>query len=131
MGFTKKTIVAASSGKRMRYEINGFVTWSTTSFRKARTALVLKSGSSPRKIAGCRGIQWLYAKGKCFLLSLSVSRHSRKTWRTVNRSPHLPQVGGSLPVKRKLVLNKNVQDCEILAALTTSWRIPLSQEGIE
>ncbi|XP_070379925.1 uncharacterized protein [Dermacentor albipictus] len=30
----------------------------------------------------------------------SASRHSRRTWSTVSLSPHLPQVGGSLPQTR-------------------------------
>ncbi|XP_070381592.1 uncharacterized protein [Dermacentor albipictus] len=87
-------------------------------------------------------------------MKATASRHSTRTWRMVSLSRHLPQVGGSLPVNRKLVLNKNVQDCEILphllqvggylsvkrvlnknmqdceilAALTTSRSVPLSQE---
>ncbi|XP_075543507.1 uncharacterized protein LOC142577964 [Dermacentor variabilis] len=31
----------------------------------------------------------------------SAFRHSKRTCRTVSLSPHLPQVGGSLPVSRK------------------------------
>ncbi|XP_075536354.1 uncharacterized protein LOC142571693 isoform X2 [Dermacentor variabilis] len=31
---------------------------------------------------------------------------------------------------KKRTLNKNVQDCEVLAALTTCGRIPPSQEGV-
>ncbi|XP_075550990.1 uncharacterized protein LOC142584686 [Dermacentor variabilis] len=33
----------------------------------------------------------------------SAFRHSRRTWRTVSLSSHLPQVGGSFPVQKSMV----------------------------
>ncbi|XP_070387448.1 uncharacterized protein [Dermacentor albipictus] len=41
-----------------------------------------------------------HKSGRCWFAQSerdSAARHSRRTWRTVSLSPHLPQVGGSFP----------------------------------
>lgn len=76
-------IVAAPSLERVCYEFLGIMTFKATSFIYFKTSLPSNKGSTPRNKEGCKGICFRWIKRKWCLRSVSASRHSIKTWRTV------------------------------------------------
>lgn len=91
----QKNYYRSSSILWREYALLGLITRHTISSKKSRTASVLKNGFAPRNISGWRGML------KAFL-SASASQHCRRIWRTVSLSPHVPHIGGSLRISRKL-----------------------------